>query len=338
LALEVYGTQTQRFLWGPNTDQLLATEYNGGYYGGGHIYFPLADAQGTIHDVAKFWLQDAQTQTYVTTVVMHRQIDAFGRDLGMELFTGHHFGVETTYQPYAGPLFVFTGRYLDPLTELQNNHHRWYAPELGRWMSEDPLGFAAGDANLNRYVGNAVTTQLDPSGGQGLAAIMLAPAHEVRVRIAEVPMGEQVSLQTKVELTERNVTGQLQEWVRRHPDDNRTHAQQLEWNNIVYWYSAGTNNKIDAEKAFASAESHVDSTASALGFYADYATEAILATEKAQKEDYTIMAEAYYNWAETSAWDAKQEFVDAEHYYESAYFSFELILKKLVDYLAPEEI
>jgi hypothetical protein len=42
--------------------------------------------------------------------------------------------------------------------------HRWYDPGTGRWISEDPIGFAAGDANLYRYVGNGGTGARDPSG------------------------------------------------------------------------------------------------------------------------------------------------------------------------------
>ena len=37
---------------------------------------------------------------------------------------------------------------------------------LGRWTSEDPIGFAADDANLWRYVRNSVTILIDPSGFQ----------------------------------------------------------------------------------------------------------------------------------------------------------------------------
>ena len=33
-----------------------------------------------------------------------------------------------------------------------------------RWMSQDPLGYDAGDANLYRYCGNSVTNTTDPSG------------------------------------------------------------------------------------------------------------------------------------------------------------------------------
>ena len=35
---------------------------------------------------------------------------------------------------------------------------------MGRWLSQDPIGFAAGDANLYRYVGNGATNAVDPTG------------------------------------------------------------------------------------------------------------------------------------------------------------------------------
>jgi hypothetical protein len=37
-------------------------------------------------------------------------------------------------------------------------------PVIGRWDSQDPLRFAAGDANIYRYVGNDPTNATDPSG------------------------------------------------------------------------------------------------------------------------------------------------------------------------------
>ena len=46
----------------------------------------------------------------------------------------------------------------------RNQLHRWYDPSAGRWISEDPIGFEAGDANLYRYVGNGPTNAVDPSG------------------------------------------------------------------------------------------------------------------------------------------------------------------------------
>lgn len=40
---------------------------------------------------------------------------------------------------------------------------RYYDPELGRFLSRDPIGFAAGDTLLYRYVGNNPVNALDPS-------------------------------------------------------------------------------------------------------------------------------------------------------------------------------
>lgn len=37
-------------------------------------------------------------------------------------------------------------------------------PTVGIWMTEDPIGFDAGDPNLRRYVGNNATNSRDPSG------------------------------------------------------------------------------------------------------------------------------------------------------------------------------
>jgi hypothetical protein len=39
-----------------------------------------------------------------------------------------------------------------------------YDAKIGRWLEEDPDGFAAGDANLFRYVGNDSTNATDPTG------------------------------------------------------------------------------------------------------------------------------------------------------------------------------
>jgi RHS repeat-associated protein len=62
-------------------------------------------------------------------------------------------------------LFGFTGRQFDRVSGLQNNLNRWYDAGVGRWISEDPIGFAGGDANLVRYVGNrVVSNESDPDG------------------------------------------------------------------------------------------------------------------------------------------------------------------------------
>ena len=69
---------------------------------------------------------------------------------------------------------------LAPLS-WHGNHGYWYEGQLARtlhyvrarwyadadphgWISADPLGFAGGDWNLYRYVGNRPTVEVDPSG------------------------------------------------------------------------------------------------------------------------------------------------------------------------------
>jgi RHS repeat-associated protein len=49
-------------------------------------------------------------------------------------------------------------------TGLYYNRARYLDPTTGRWTTQDPLGFAAVDANLYRYVGNRATIATDPSG------------------------------------------------------------------------------------------------------------------------------------------------------------------------------
>jgi hypothetical protein len=39
-----------------------------------------------------------------------------------------------------------------------------YDPTVGRWRTEDPIGFTSGDYNLYRYVGNNPTNAVDPTG------------------------------------------------------------------------------------------------------------------------------------------------------------------------------
>ena len=42
--------------------------------------------------------------------------------------------------------------------------NRWYDAITGRWLSRDPIGFAAADANLYRYCGNSAASAVDPTG------------------------------------------------------------------------------------------------------------------------------------------------------------------------------
>lgn len=64
--------------------------------------------------------------------------------------------------PSSNPL-QFTARENDD-TDLYYYRARYYSPELGRFISQDPLGFAGGDANFYAYTSNRPTVAVDPSG------------------------------------------------------------------------------------------------------------------------------------------------------------------------------
>ena len=60
--------------------------------------------------------------------------------------------------------YRYTGREYDEDIGLYYYRNRWYDPETGRFISEDPIGFAGGDINLYGYVGNNPYGYIDPFG------------------------------------------------------------------------------------------------------------------------------------------------------------------------------
>ncbi|MCI0683553.1 MAG: RHS repeat-associated core domain-containing protein [Gemmataceae bacterium] len=106
----------------------------------GNLDWYLTDRLGSIRDI----MDDAST--------IQDHIDYGG------------FGVADETEPGYGDRYKWTGRELDSATGLQYNRARWYSFDIVGWMSVDPIGFAAGDANLYRYVGNSPTSATDPSG------------------------------------------------------------------------------------------------------------------------------------------------------------------------------
>jgi RHS repeat-associated protein len=98
------------------------------------------------------------------TLRKHVEYDSFGNVTDEDHFDIAGDPVSAVHAEAIAQLFAYTGKFFEIHTGLQNNLHRWYDPTLGRWLSEDPGGFAMGDANLYRYVGNAATMWVDPSG------------------------------------------------------------------------------------------------------------------------------------------------------------------------------
>ena len=135
------GNVVHRYLHGAGIDQLFADEdaLN-------EILWSLSDRQGTIRDWAEY---DELTDT--TTVANHVVFDGFGK-------------ITSQTDPNQEVTIGYTGRFIDSATGLQWNRARWYDPSTGRWMGEDPIGFAGGQANLSAYVGNSPTNGVDPSG------------------------------------------------------------------------------------------------------------------------------------------------------------------------------
>ena len=88
-------------------------------------------------------------------------------------------GHEYDYTPYGQTTesvatsnpFRFTGREYEA-EDLYYYRARYYDPELGRFLSEDPLGFGGGDTNLYRYTGGNPVNLTDPSG-ELIPAILL---------------------------------------------------------------------------------------------------------------------------------------------------------------------
>ena len=79
--------------------------------------------------------------------------EAFGTSLG---------GTGSTTNP-----FTWIGRfgyYQDTASGLVYVRRRFYSPVIAKWVSNDPVGFFAGDVTLSRYVVNRVLMFIDPTG------------------------------------------------------------------------------------------------------------------------------------------------------------------------------
>jgi RHS repeat-associated protein len=136
---------SHRYLWGPAVDQLLADE-TAGNGGPEDILWPLTDWQGSVRHLATY---NAATDT--TTIENEKFYDAYGN-------------VTSETNSSVDTLFAYTGRFFDEDTGLQWNLNRWYDPKVGRFVSEDPIGFLSGDPNWYRYVENSPGDSVDPDG------------------------------------------------------------------------------------------------------------------------------------------------------------------------------
>ncbi len=136
--LDQNGHLQARYLRGDAVDQLFARVGSDG-----SAYWTLTDRRGTVRDV-----------TDATGVVKDSiRYDAFGNIVAE---------TDATYRGRYG----WDGREWDEEARLLYERARYYDPQTARWVSQDPLGFDAGDSNLYRYVYNQPSIQTDPSGLQ----------------------------------------------------------------------------------------------------------------------------------------------------------------------------
>ena len=146
LQFNAAGALTERYLQGPSAsgvDTVLAGEDVTSLASPGTVSWPLTDNLGTIRDIVDS----------TGAVIDHLVYNSFGQIASETAPTVHHL------QGYTGGIY-------DRDSGMVNDWHRWYDPTVGRWISEDPIGFAAGDGNLSRDVGNGPTNLVDPFGEQ----------------------------------------------------------------------------------------------------------------------------------------------------------------------------
>ena len=130
------GSLSMRYLYGLAVDQILArTDPNA------NTAWYLTDELGSVWNVV------SSSGTVLDAITY----DAYGNILSES-------------SPSSGDRFKFAGMEYDATTGLYYDRARYYDPNTGRFVSQDPKGFAAGDTNLYRYVENQSTVMVDKTG------------------------------------------------------------------------------------------------------------------------------------------------------------------------------
>jgi RHS repeat-associated protein len=123
-------------------------------------------------------LDEYFTRTDSSNNVSSLLTDLLGSPIGL-VGSAQTIATNYTYQPFGattvggaanGSSYQFTGRENDG-TGLYFYRARYYSPTLQRFIAQDPIGFAGGDADLYSYVWNEPPNFIDPSGllGGGLS-------------------------------------------------------------------------------------------------------------------------------------------------------------------------
>jgi RHS repeat-associated protein len=148
LVLNASGQVTERNLYGPAVNQIMATEtvtpVSMGEQAAGLVNWLLPNNQGTVRDVVQY-------SGVASNVVDHLVYDSFGNITAQ---------TNATYQPF----ITYAGMMYDTATGLYYDNARWYDATNSVFISQDPIGFNDGGTNLAMYCWNNPTNGTDPSG------------------------------------------------------------------------------------------------------------------------------------------------------------------------------
>jgi RHS repeat-associated protein len=94
----------------------------------------------------------------------------------VERFVYDPYGQDTVLAPnWSAPVsdaygwvYLYQGGRYDTASGLYNFRNRDYSPMLGRWLQQDPIGYAGGTADLYQMEGNNPIGRTDPSGLEAL--------------------------------------------------------------------------------------------------------------------------------------------------------------------------
>jgi len=175
------GTETTNIEYVLSVDNQIIEEYKDGVYEKSFVYGLYIDEPLMMElDSAEkyFYCTDAQ---YSITVMLDETGDIVeGYDYTpygtMEVYTDA--GTDSTWftdddeyneSDEIGNPFRYTGRYYDKESSLFHFRARYYSPELGRFLSRDPVGFTSG---YNLYAAYFTLNDLDPTGNFNLLRLI----------------------------------------------------------------------------------------------------------------------------------------------------------------------
>ena len=113
--------------------------------------------------------------------MQRHRYDAFGKPTIYKYLNGEFVGIVA--ETAINNRFLFTGREYQSRFGFYEYRARAYQPTLGRFMSEDPKGFDAGDYNMFRYCHNDPLDLTDPMGLSSMEQFEQNVAAQAKVEV-----------------------------------------------------------------------------------------------------------------------------------------------------------